>query len=38
MSRDNLNQLPVVSDDHLKGMLSRAQVLTYLQAHAELQR
>jgi predicted transcriptional regulator len=38
MSRDNLNQLPVVSDSHLEGMLSRAQVLTYLQTHAELRR
>ena len=38
MSRDNLNQLPVASDSHLEGMLSRAQVLTYLQTHAELRR
>jgi Zn-dependent protease/predicted transcriptional regulator len=36
MGRDNLNQLPVVSNGHLEGMLSRAQVLTYLQTHAEL--
>ena len=36
MSRDNLNQLPVVSNGHLEGMLSRAQVLTYLQTRAEL--
>jgi Zn-dependent protease/predicted transcriptional regulator len=36
MSRDDVNQLPVVSNGHLKGMLSRAQLLTYLQTHAEL--
>ena len=35
MSRDDLNQLPVVSNDHLQGVLSRAQVLSYLQTHAE---
>ena len=36
MSRDDINQLPVVSNGHLEGMLSRAQLLTYLQTHAEL--
>jgi len=36
MSRDDVNQLPVVSNGHLEGMLSRAQLLTYLQTHAEL--
>ncbi len=37
MIRDDLNQLPVVSNGHLEGVLSRAQVLNYLQTHAELQ-
>lgn len=36
MSRYDLNQLPVVSDNHLEGVLSRAQVLSYLQTNAEL--
>ncbi len=38
MSRDDLNQLPVVSSGHLEGVLSRAQVISYLQTHAELTR
>ena len=37
MSRYDLNQLPVISNGHLEGVLSRAEVLTYLQTHAELQ-
>lgn len=36
MSRYDLNQLPVISGSHLKGVLSRTQVLGYLQTHAEL--
>jgi Zn-dependent protease/predicted transcriptional regulator len=36
MSRDDLNQLPVVSNGHLEGVLSRAQIISYLQTHAEL--
>jgi Zn-dependent protease/predicted transcriptional regulator len=36
MSRYNLNELPVVSSGHLEGMLSREQVLSYMQTHAEL--
>jgi len=36
MSRYDLNQLPVVSGDHLEGVLSRSHVLGYLQTHAEL--
>jgi Zn-dependent protease/predicted transcriptional regulator len=36
MSRHDLNQLPVVSKGHLEGVLSRAQILSYLQIHAEL--
>lgn len=36
MSRYDLNQLPVVSNRHLEGVLSRTEVLSYLQTHAEL--
>ena len=36
MSREDVNQLPVISNGHLEGMLSRTQLLTYLQTHAEL--
>jgi Zn-dependent protease/predicted transcriptional regulator len=36
MSRYDLNQLPVISNSHLEGVLSRAEVLSYLQTHAEL--
>lgn len=35
MSRYDLNQLPVISNGHLEGVLSRAQVLSYIQTHAE---
>jgi hypothetical protein len=37
MSRYDLNQLPVISDHHLEGVLSRAHVLNYLHTHTELQ-
>ena len=36
MGRYDLNQLPVVSHGQLEGVLSRAQVLSYLQTHAEI--
>ena len=36
MSREDLNQLPVVANGHLEGVLSRAQVISYLQTSAEL--
>jgi Zn-dependent protease/CBS domain-containing protein len=36
MSRYDLNQLPVISNSHLEGVVSRAEVLSYLQTHAEL--
>jgi Zn-dependent protease/predicted transcriptional regulator len=36
MSRYDLNQLPVISNGHLDGVLSRAELLSYLQTHAEL--
>jgi len=36
MSRYDLNQLPVISNGHLDGILSRAELLSYLQTHAEV--
>ncbi len=36
LSQYDLNQLPVISDGHLEGILSRAQVVSYLQTQAEL--
>ncbi len=36
MSRYDLNQLPVIVNGHLEGVLSRAQILSYLHTHAEL--
>ena len=36
MSRDDINQLPVVSDGRLQGVFSRGQVLRFLQARAQL--
>ncbi len=36
MSRDDLNQLPVIANGRLEGVLSRAQVFNYLQLHAPL--
>lgn len=36
MGRYDLNQLPVISKNHLDGVLSRAHVLGYLQTHSEL--
>jgi Zn-dependent protease/CBS domain-containing protein len=38
MGRDDVNQLPVVSNNHLEGVVSRAQVLQVLQTRAELSR
>ena len=38
MAQQNLNQLPVMSDSHLEGVLSRAEILNYLQTRAELER
>jgi CBS domain-containing protein len=37
MSRYDLNQLPVVSNHHLEGVVSRSHLLSYLQMHSELQ-
>ncbi len=37
MARDDVNQLPVVQDGHLKGMISRGHILQVLQTRAELQ-
>ncbi|HLG96500.1 MAG TPA: site-2 protease family protein [Bryobacteraceae bacterium] len=36
MGRDDVNQLPVVSDHHLEGVVTRAHVLQFLQTRAEL--
>jgi Zn-dependent protease/CBS domain-containing protein len=36
MNRYDLNQLPVVANDHFEGLLSRAQLLGYLRTHLEL--
>jgi Zn-dependent protease/predicted transcriptional regulator len=36
MTRDDLNQLPVVSNGRLEGVLSRGEIISYLQTHAEL--
>jgi Zn-dependent protease/predicted transcriptional regulator len=38
MARENVNQLPVMSNSHLEGVLSRAEVVNYLQTRAELER
>ena len=37
MAKENVNQLPVMSNSHLDGVLSRAEVLNYLQTRAELE-
>ncbi len=36
MSRENLNQLPVVSNNHIEGVLTRARVLGFLHNRSEL--
>jgi Zn-dependent protease/predicted transcriptional regulator len=36
MGRDDVNQLPVVSNGHLEGILSRTHVVRFLHLHAEL--
>lgn len=38
MTGEDLNQLPVVSNGRLEGVLSRSEIITYLQTHAELRR
>jgi CBS domain-containing protein len=38
LTKQDINQVPVVSDGHLIGIFSRGQVIRYLQAHAELGR
>jgi len=38
MGRDDVNQLPVVSNHHLEGIVTRAHVLQFLQTRAELSR
>jgi CBS domain-containing protein len=36
MGREDLNQVPVMSNGHLAGILSRAHVLDYLRTRAEM--
>jgi len=36
MARDDVNQLPVVVDGRLRGIVSRGHILRLLQSHAEL--
>jgi Zn-dependent protease/CBS domain-containing protein len=36
MSREDINQLPVISDGRLEGVFSRGHVLQFLRTHAEL--
>jgi CBS domain-containing protein len=38
MGRDDVNQLPVVSGNHLDGIITRANVLQFLQTRAALGR
>jgi CBS domain-containing protein len=38
MSREDINQLPVISDGHLAGIFSRGHVLRFLRTHAEFER
>jgi Zn-dependent protease/predicted transcriptional regulator len=38
MGRDDVNQLPVVDNNHLEGVVTRAHVLQFLQTRAELGR
>jgi len=37
MATENVNQLPIMSNSHLEGVLSRAEVVNYLQTRAELE-
>jgi Zn-dependent protease/predicted transcriptional regulator len=36
MGRDDINQLPVVSNGHLEGIFSRSHIVRFLQAHTQL--
>jgi predicted transcriptional regulator len=36
MTREDINQLPVLSNGRLEGVFSRGQVLRFLQTHAEM--
>jgi Zn-dependent protease len=36
MTREDINQLPVLSNGHLEGIFSRGHVLRFLQTHAEM--
>jgi signal-transduction protein with cAMP-binding, CBS, and nucleotidyltransferase domain len=36
MARENVNQLPVIENQHIEGMVSRANILHVLQSRSEL--
>jgi signal-transduction protein with cAMP-binding, CBS, and nucleotidyltransferase domain len=36
MAREDVNQLPVISDHHVEGMLSRGSILQMLSTRSEL--
>jgi signal-transduction protein with cAMP-binding, CBS, and nucleotidyltransferase domain len=36
MTREDLNQLPVVADHHIEGMLSRGDILQVMKSRIEL--
>jgi len=38
MSREDINQLPIIADGGLEGVFSRGHVLRFLRTQAELQR
>jgi signal-transduction protein with cAMP-binding, CBS, and nucleotidyltransferase domain len=38
MSREDINQLPVMANGQLEGIVSRSHVLPFLQTHADLLR
>jgi len=37
MAREDINQLPVISDGHLQGLITRGHVMRFLKTQAELQ-
>jgi len=36
MGREGMNQLPVISDGHIQGVITRGHVMRFLSAQAEL--
>jgi CBS domain-containing protein len=37
MSKEDINQMPVMTNGHLEGVISRAHILQVVQARAEIQ-